>query len=151
MARIKLTRLLSSLDKLPLLRVAEVAFLTPKLEECANFYRMLGLDDFSPDPDRKMIHFANVGEQYFGFADEERGFFSGYDDENIKVPLHIAFEVADNSLNECITFLTSKGVKCSPKIKNSRDWHGAKQPYSVYFRDPHGNIMELWARQDSNN
>ncbi len=132
-----------------MLRVAEVAFSTSKLVECSKFYRELGLDDFSAVPDKKAIHFANVGEQYFGFANEERGFFSGYDNEMIKVPLHIAFEVPNNSLNECMTFLSSRGVKCSPKIKGSRGWHGGKEPYSVYFKDPQGNIMELWAREDS--
>lgn len=143
--------MIKSLDRLPLLRVAEIAFLTPKPGECSEFYRMLGLHEFPINPDKKMIHFANVGEQYFGFADEERGFFSGYDDENIKVPLHIAFEVPNYSLNDCMAFLASKGVKCSPKIKSTGNWHGAEQPYSVYFGDPNGNIMELWSREDNEN
>ena len=134
----------SGLDKLPLLRVAEVSISTSRLVECSKFYLELGPNEFSGDPDKKAIHFANVGEQYFGFTDEERGFFSGYDNEMIKAPLHIAFEVPNNSLNGCTTFLSSRGVKYSPKIKGSRGWHGGKRPYSVYFKDPQGNIMELW-------
>jgi catechol 2,3-dioxygenase-like lactoylglutathione lyase family enzyme len=78
------------IDKLPLIRVAEIAFLTPKIEECARFYRELGLEQFSQDPDKKTIHLADVGEQYFGFADEERGFFDGAGG-HIRVPLHVAF------------------------------------------------------------
>jgi catechol 2,3-dioxygenase-like lactoylglutathione lyase family enzyme len=133
------------LQKLPLIRIAEVAFLTPKLVETAEFYRMLGLDEFSSNPDKKKIHFANVGEQFFGFADEQRGFFSGYNEEMIKVPLHVAFEIPSNQIENCIRFLESKEVKCSPRIENSEGWHGAKKSSSTYFRDPQGNIMELWA------
>ena len=134
------------MNKLPLLRVAEIAFLTSKLEDCAKFYRDLGLG-YKVAPDRKRIHFANVGEQFFGFAHEHRGFFSGYDDKYLKVPLHVAFEVPGNQLDGCIAFLTSKGIRSSPKVKNSKGWHGADKSASVYFQDPNGNIMELWAPQ----
>ncbi len=133
------------MNRLPLLRVAEVAFLTPKSEECAEFYRKIGLEEFPSNPDLNTIHFANVGEQYFGFAAEERGFFSGYEEERIKVPLHIAFEIPLEKIDDCIGYLTSKGIKCSPKIENTAGWHGAKRAYSTYFLDPQGNIMELWA------
>lgn len=134
------------LDELPLLRVAEIAFLTSKLDECAKFYRGLGLG-YKVRLDKKHIHFADVGEQFFGFAHKDRGFFSGYDNERLKVPLHIAFEVPSNQIDECTAFLTSKRIKCSPKVENSKGWHGARKSTSVYFQDPHGNIMELWAPQ----
>jgi catechol 2,3-dioxygenase-like lactoylglutathione lyase family enzyme len=130
-------------DKLPLLRVAEVAFLTPRLEECIEFYRGLGLEyPLRDDPTR--IQFAEVGEQLFGFANEKRGFIDGYGGF-IKVPIHVAFEVPSDELDECIEFLASKGVRTSPKTENSMGWHGAERSTSVYFRDPTGNIMELWA------
>jgi len=132
------------LDRLPLVRVAEVAFLTPKLEDCARFYRRLGLK-FDENPDPKHIHFADVGEQYFGFAHEDRGFFTGYDEERIKAPLHVAFEIPADQLENCVSFLNSKGVKCSSKVENSEGWHGAPKSTSVYFTDPAGNILELWA------
>jgi catechol 2,3-dioxygenase-like lactoylglutathione lyase family enzyme len=134
------------LDRLPLIRVAEVAFLTRGVAECAGFYRELGLP-FDEEPDRKHIHFADVGEQYFGFADEERGFFTGYGDERARFPLHVAFEVPGDKLDECSAFLRSKGVKVSPRVEASPGWHGAAKSASVYFTDPAGNIMELWAPQ----
>jgi catechol 2,3-dioxygenase-like lactoylglutathione lyase family enzyme len=126
-------------------RVAEVAFPTSKLEACASFYRELGLP-FSVDPDRRRIQFADVGEQFFGFAHEDRGFMNGFD-EMVKAPLHVAFEVPGDQLDECIAFLNSKGIKCSPKIEISPGWHGVKKAWSTYFTDPAGNIMELWAPQ----
>lgn len=134
------------MKKLPLVRVAEIAFLTTRTEECAKFYRKIGLD-FPVRPNKKHIHFADVGEQYFGFAHEDRGFMSGHGDEMVKVPLHMAFEVQPDKLDECIRFLKRKGVKCSPKNENSRGWHGSRRAWSTYFSDPAGNIMELWAPQ----
>ena len=134
------------MKKLPLLRVAEVAFLTTRTEECAKFYRKIGLE-FPARPNKRRIHFADVGEQYFGFAHEDRGFMSGYGDEMVKVPLHVAFEVQPDKLDACIRFLERKGVKCSPKVENSRGWHGSQRAWSTYFSDPAGNILELWAPQ----
>jgi catechol 2,3-dioxygenase-like lactoylglutathione lyase family enzyme len=132
-----------SVDKLPLLRVAEVAFLTPRLEECVEFYRGLGLE-YPSRSDPTKIQFAEVGEQLFGFAHEKRGFIDGYGGF-IKAPIHVAFEVPSAQLDECIKFLASKGVRTSPKIANSEGSHGAKRSTSVYFRNPAGNIIELWA------
>jgi len=48
------------MDKLQLLRVAEVAFLTTNPKECMEFYKMIGMEGF---PSKlKRINFANVGE-----------------------------------------------------------------------------------------
>lgn len=102
---------------------------------------------YDEDPDVKRIHFADVGEQYFGFAYEDRGFFTGYDEERIKAPLHVAFEIPGDKIDECVAFLISREVKCSPKVENSTGWHGALKSASVYFEDPAGNIIELWAPQ----
>ena len=132
------------MEKLPLVRVAEVAFLTRDVGRCAKFYRELGLP-FDAKPDTKRIHFADVGEQYFGFAGEERGFFTGYDDERARAPLHVAFEVPSDEIDDCVAFLRSRGVEVSPKVEGSPGWHGAAKSTSVYFSDPAGNIIELWA------
>lgn len=136
------------MKKLLLLGVAEVAFLTPELVQCTEFYRKLGLG-YSPNPDPKKIHFADVGEQLFGFAHEDRGFFTGYAEEFEKANLHVAFEVPYNQLDDCAALLVSNGVKPSPRVENSEGWHGAKKSASIYFKDPAGNIMELWARWQS--
>lgn len=129
------------MDKLPLLRVSEVACLTDKLQECVEFYRKIGLEDLPSDP--RDINFANVGEQLFGFSDEKRGFFDGCGGYT-KALLHVAFEVPGDRIDECIAFLNAKGVKTSPKNEYF-DWHGTAKSTSVYFTDPAGNIIELWA------
>jgi catechol-2,3-dioxygenase len=129
------------MDKLPLLRVAEVAFLTAKPHECLEFYKMIGMEGLPSDP--KRINFASVGGQLFGFCEDAHGFIDGYGGYT-KALFHVAFEVPSEALDECITFLNSKGIKTSPK-NEFRDWHGAPKSTSVYFTDPAGNIMELWA------
>ncbi len=128
-----------------MLRVSEVAFLTTRLQECIEFYRKIGLEDFPSDLQR--INFANVGEQLFGFCDERRGFIDGYGGYT-KALFHVAFEVPGDTLDECIAFLDAKGIKTSPK-NESFGWHGAVKSTSVYFTDPAGNIMELWAPENS--
>jgi catechol 2,3-dioxygenase-like lactoylglutathione lyase family enzyme len=132
------------MKKLPLLRIAEVAFLSSNIEECVSFYRKLGLE-YSPNFDRSKIQFTNIGEQLFGFSSTDRGFFSGYDERMVMSRLHIAFEVPSEKLDECISFLHSHHIECSPKNENSKGWHGAERSQSVYFTDPEGNILELWA------
>ena len=132
------------------MRVAEVAFLTPKLKECVDFYTKIGLEYAQPvDPAK--IQFTDVGEQLFGFADEKRGFIDGYGGF-VKTLFHVAFEVPGDKLDECTGFLNSRGVKTSPKIE-AKDWHGARLSWSVYFADPMGHIIELWApsKDDSSN
>ena len=91
------------LDKLPLVRVAEVAFPTPKLAECAQFYRQIGLE-FDKDPDIAEIHFTDIRERYFGFAHERRGFMTGYGEEKVKAHWHVAFEIPADKIDECISF-----------------------------------------------
>jgi len=133
------------MDKLPLLRIAEVAFLTTRLEECAEFYKKIGMEDF-PVPLTR-LNFANVGEQLFGFCDETQGFTDGHGGYT-KALLHVAFEIPSDSLDECIAFLNSKGIKTSPK-KQFLNWHATEKSTSVYFADPAGNILELWAPERS--
>ena len=132
---------MSFMDKLPLLRVAEVAFLTSNPQECMKFYKMIGTEGLPSEPRR--INFANVGEQLFGFCDEAQGFIDGHGGYT-KALFHVAFEVPSDTLDECIAFLNAKGIKTSPK-NQFLDWHGAAKSTSVYFTDPAGNIMELWA------
>lgn len=129
--------------KLPIVRVAEIAFPTTRTTDCISFYKGLGLQ-YDERVDDSRIHFAEVGEQLFGFALKGRGFFTGRDDEMVYAPLHVAFEVESGKIHECIAFLKSRNIDCSPVVENSAGWHGAKESESVYFEDPAGNIMELW-------
>ncbi|MGC8558629.1 MAG: VOC family protein [Nitrososphaeria archaeon] len=131
------------MEKLPLQRIVEVAFLTSNIDKCAEFYNKLGIE--YPEIDKNKVQFAEVGEQLFGFSDQDRGFFTGYNEEFIKAPLHIAFEIPFDSIDECIEFLRLKNVTCSPKVENSPGFHGVTRSISVYFKDPAGNIIELWA------
>lgn len=128
------------MDRLPLERVAEIAFLTGKVRECMDFYRRIGLD--LPAMEER-INFAAVGEQLFGFCNERDGFFDGKGGF-VKARLHVAFEVPEESLDECISFLRMRGVETSPKSK-FENFHGTRSSTSVYFFDPAGNIIELWA------
>ncbi len=129
------------------MRVAEVAFLTPKLKECVEFYTKIGLEYAQPTDPTK-IQFAHVGEQLFGFAEEKRGFIDGYGGF-VKTHFHIAFEVSVDELDDCVIFLQSKGVKTSPKVEMT-NWHGVPRSWSVYFVDPMGHIIELWAPSRAN-
>ncbi len=133
------------MDKLPLLRVSEIAFLTTKLQECVEFYKMIGMEDLPSQLER--INFANVGEQLSGFCDETPGFIDGYGGYT-KALFHVAFEVPSDTLDDCIAFLNAKGIKTSPK-NEFFDWHGTAKSTSVYFTDPAGNMMELWAPEKS--
>ena len=51
------------MDRLPLVRVAEVAFLASNVKECVDFYRRIGMVDLPACPGR--LNFARVGEQLY--------------------------------------------------------------------------------------
>ena len=131
------------MDRLPLMRVAEVAFLASNVKECVDFYRKIGMIDLPSSPGR--LNFAGVGEQLYGICDEKTGFYDpwtgGYSKER---RLHVAFEVPDDKLDECVKFLEAKGVNVSPKTRWD-NFHGVPHSTSIYFPDPAGNIIELWA------
>lgn len=131
------------MDRLPLIRVAEVAFLASNVKECLDFYRKIGMTDLPPTSGR--LNFARIGEQLYGVCDGKTGFFDPWTGDYSKEwRFHIAFEVPDNTLDECIEFLKTKGVKVSPKAEWN-NFHGVPHSTSVYFPDPAGNIIELWA------
>jgi len=131
------------MDRLPLVRVAEVAFLASNVKDCIDFYRKIGMVDLPADPGR--LNFAGVGEQLYGVCDEKIGFFDPWTDSYSKDwRFHVAFEVPSDKLDESIEFLKAKGIKVSPK--NQWDnFHGVPHSTSIYFLDPAGNIIELWA------
>jgi catechol 2,3-dioxygenase-like lactoylglutathione lyase family enzyme len=131
------------MDRLPLIRVAEVAFLAPNVKDCIDFYRKIGMVDLPTAPGR--LNFARVGEQLYGVCDEKTGFFDPWTGGYSKDwRLHVAFEVPGDKLDECIEFLKAKEIKVSPKTQWD-NFHGVPHSTSVYFPDPAGNILELWA------
>jgi len=99
--------------------------------------------DLPSSPGR--LNFAHVGEQLYGICDEKTGFFDpwtgGYSKDR---RFHVAFEVPDEKLDECIEFLKSKGIQVSPKTQWD-NFHDVPHSTSIYFPDPAGNIIELWA------
>ena len=131
------------MDRLPLVRVAEVAFLASNVKECLDFYRSIGMLDLPASPRR--LNFAHVGEQLYGICDDNTGFLDPWTDRYSKEwKFHIAFEVPDEKLDECIEFLKTKGIKVSPKTQ-WENFHDVAYSTSSYFPDPAGNIIELWA------
>ncbi len=126
-----------------MVRVAEVAFLASNVRECVDFYRSIGMVDLPTSLGR--LNFASVGEQLYGVCDENVGFYDawtgGYSKDR---RLHVAFEVPDDKLDECVEFLKAKGIEVSPKTKWD-NFHNVPHSTSVYFPDPAGNIIELWA------
>lgn len=138
------------MDRLPLRRIAEVAFLAANFKECIDFYRKIGLE---LSPNAKRLTFGQVGTEmeYFGVCDEKIGFLDPFPDA--KSQLHVAFEVPSEKLDECISFLEGKGIKTSPKYEWEDTFQGVPAS-AVYFLDPEGNVIELFAprsnRHDSN-
>ena len=93
-----------------MVRVAEVAFLASNVKECVDFYRRIGMVDLPTSPGR--LNFARVGEQLYGVCDDKIGFFDPWTDGYSKDwRFHVAFEVPDNKLDECIEFLN-----CDPAV-----------------------------------
>ncbi len=132
------------MNRLPLRRVAEVAFLASNISECLDFYKKIGLVGFPVDSTKpSRLNFANVGEQLFGVCDEKEGFIDGHGGF-VKSKLHVAFEIPPEKLDESVSFLESQGINVSPKT-HAKDFHEVAQSTSVYFPDPAGNIIELWA------
>jgi len=131
------------MDRLPLIRVAEVAFLASNVKECIDFYRKIGMADLPASPGR--LNFARVGEQLYGVCDGKIGFFDPWTGGYSKDwRFHVAFEVLADKLDECIEFLKAKGIRVSPKTTWD-NFHGVPHSTSIYFPDPAGNMIELWA------
>ena len=126
-----------------MIRVAEVAFLASNVKDCVDFYRRIGMVDLPARPGR--LNFARVGEQLYGVCDEKTGFFDPWTGGYSKDwRFHVAFEVAYEKLDECVEFLKAKGIRVSPKTEWD-NFHGVIHSTSIYFPDPAGNIIELWA------
>jgi len=99
--------------------------------------------DLPTSPSR--LNFVHVGEQLYGVCDEKTGFFDPWTNSYSKDwRFHVAFEVPDEKLDECIEFLKAKGIKVSQKTQWD-NFHDAPHSTSVYFPDPAGHIVELWA------
>ena len=131
------------MDKPPLVRVAEVAFSASNVKDCIDFYRKIGMADLPASPGR--LNFARVGEQLYGACDGKIGFFDPWSASYSQDwRFHVAFEIPSDKLDESIEFLKAKGISVSPKTE-WENFHGVSHSTSIYFTDPAGNIIELWA------
>src|SRR3989442_15277812 len=99
--------------------------------------------DLPTSPGRS--NFAHVGEQLYGVCDEKTRFLDPWTGAYSKDwRIHVAFEVLDEKLDECVEILKAKGIKVSPKTQRD-NFHDVPHSTSIYFPDPPGNIIELWA------
>lgn len=125
----------------PLRRVAEIAFITENPERARAFYAdVLGLDIGG---ETMSVNFGEVGEQYVGYALEGR--VRGLNPV-AKGKIHLAFEVAWDDINLAKEELDRRGIPNAGPITFPHAFHGPPGSRAVYFEDPDGNQLELWAR-----
>lgn len=125
----------------PLKRVAEIAFITENPERARAFYAdVLGLDIGG---ETMSVNFGEVGEQYVGYALEGR--VRGLNPVT-KGKIHLAFEVAWDDIERAKQELDRRGVPNAGPVTFPHAFHGPPGSRALYFEDPDGNQLELWAR-----
>lgn len=125
----------------PLRRVAEVAFITEDPERARAFYAdVLGLDIGG---ETMSVNFGAVGEQYVGYALEGR--VRGLHPV-AKGKIHLAFEVAWEDIERAREELDRRGIPNAGPVTFPHAFHGPPGSRALYFEDPDGNQLELWAR-----
>ena len=101
---------------------------------------VLGLDIGG---DTMSVNFGGVGEQYVGYALEGR--VRGLHPVT-KGKIHLAFEVAWDDIERAKEELDRRGIPNAGPITFPHAFHGPPGSRAVYFEDPDGNQLELWAR-----
>jgi catechol 2,3-dioxygenase-like lactoylglutathione lyase family enzyme len=116
----------------PIQRIAEVVFETDDLDRSVHFYsEVLGLPLETRD---ERTAWFRWGDQLVAFFDKS---LVGTGVGNYP---HTTFEVSEDDLPDAITALEEQGVEHAPP-RTFQD--GA---VGVYFADPNGNMIELYAR-----
>jgi catechol-2,3-dioxygenase len=125
----------------PLKRVAEVVWVSEDPERASRFYReVLGLEI----PGEALgVNVAEVGEQLVGFAAEEQ--VHGFRPLSAG-KLHLAFEIEWEDFDRAVEELDRRGVATRGPITFPFAFHGPAGSRAIYFEDPDGNQLELWAR-----
>jgi catechol-2,3-dioxygenase len=121
------------------MKILELELLTDNLETQHRFYaNVLGLTvlEFT-----EALLMVQVGSSRLKFT-QQTGFSGRY---------HFAFDVPENQLEQAKIWLESRATLIADidgaRVFGGGDWNSD----AVYFRDPHGNILELIARHDLSN
>ena len=116
---------------IPIDGVYEVAIKVRDLRTSETFYReVLGLQFGLRDEERNWL-FLRAGSAGMVVLQEDRGQWP---------PQHFAFSVQDTELERCATLLKQQGIRVMGPI--SHKWMSGR---SVYFADPDGHALELFA------
>ena len=122
---------------IPITSVYEVAIRVRDLKTAEAFYRdVLGLQLGLRDERRNWLFLRAGDSAGMVVLQEDRGEWPKQ---------HFAFAVKDSGLNGAASILTEKGVKIVGPVFH--DWIPGS---SVYFEDPDGHALELFARTDRN-
>jgi catechol-2,3-dioxygenase len=118
------------------MNILELQLLTGNLEVQKSFYgSVLGLPILESDVQHLTIQ---VGSSRMKFTRQSE--FSGH--------YHFAFDVPENQLESAKIWLEARATLIpdldGTKVFGGGDWNSD----AVYFRDPHGNILELIARHE---
>jgi catechol-2,3-dioxygenase len=118
------------------MNILELQLLTNDLETQKAFYgSVLGLPILESDAQHSMVQ---VGSSRLKFS-QQLGFSGRY---------HVAFDVPENQLEAAKKWLEARVQLIADTngdlVFGGGDWNSD----AVYFRDPHGNILELIARHD---
>jgi catechol 2,3-dioxygenase-like lactoylglutathione lyase family enzyme len=121
--------------------VAEIAFISSDVERANAFYRdVLGIEIGA---ETLGVNFGQVGEQYVGYAleDQVRGLRPVTAGK-----IHLAFEVEWDDLDRAKAELDARGIENKGPVTFPHPFHGPPGSRGLYFEDPDGNQLELWAR-----
>jgi catechol 2,3-dioxygenase-like lactoylglutathione lyase family enzyme len=121
------------------MKILELQLLTSDLELLHRFYvDLLGLNLLEFRQDFLMVQ---VGSSRLQFK-QQTGFSGHY---------HFAFDVPENQLEDAKTWLETRTELIADTdgtiVFDSQNWNA----HQIYFRDPHGNILELIARHELSN
>ncbi len=120
---------------LPLQGIFEVAVRVKDLSRAEAFYKeVLGLREGIRDEERKWV---------FLWAGSNAGMIVLQEDKGDWPVQHFAFRVAATDLERAAAMLREKGVRVSEPVR-----HGSMGGTSVYFEDPDGHDLELYAGFD---
>jgi catechol 2,3-dioxygenase-like lactoylglutathione lyase family enzyme len=117
---------------LPIQGIFEIAVRVKDLSRSEAFYKnVLGLEVSMRDEQRNWL---------FMWIGRRSGMIVLQEDKNDWPVQHFAFKIASADLDGAASLLRKRGVTVSEPVQ-----HGAMGGTSVYFDDPDGNQLELYA------
>ncbi|HLG16717.1 MAG TPA: VOC family protein [Blastocatellia bacterium] len=117
---------------LPIRGIYEIAIRVKDLARAEDFYRnVVGLEVGIRDEERRWLFLKAGGDAGMVVLQEDKGEWP---------PLHFAFAIDEADLERSVSLLEGNGVSVEGPVIH--EWMGAK---SLYFEDPDGNALELYA------